>query len=115
MSISFLMSSGVVTSGDWPSILYIYRRNEQCLLQFQPPSPLVSHHHSQTAMSSLWVSLWDLGLTVINSVTPAKSEGKVTPEGHPGFGGKWPEFVPPKEGDSRCSCPALNALANHSK
>ncbi|KAF8719041.1 hypothetical protein AX14_011541 [Amanita brunnescens Koide BX004] len=34
-------------------------------------------------------------------------------EGHPGHGGKWPEFIPPKDGDSRCACPALNALANH--
>jgi hypothetical protein len=39
--------------------------------------------------------------------------GHVTPEGEPGAGGNWPEYIPPKEGDSRCCCPALNALANH--
>jgi len=37
----------------------------------------------------------------------------VTPAGHPGEGGKWPEYIAPKEGDSRCSCPGLNAMANH--
>jgi len=56
---------------------------------------------------------WDMGLTVVNIVTPNRREGHVTPEGHPGFGGKWPEYIPPGEGDSRCSCPALNAMANH--
>jgi hypothetical protein len=25
----------------------------------------------------------------------------------------WPEYIPPKDGDSRCSCPALNVMANH--
>jgi len=39
--------------------------------------------------------------------------GKVTPEGYPGYGGYWPEHRAPQEGDSRCSCPALNAMANH--
>nr|CAC03461.1 putative chloroperoxidase [Agaricus bisporus] len=56
---------------------------------------------------------WDLGLTFVNLVLPNRPVGKVTPEGHPGYGGKWPEYIPPKEGDSRCSCPALNAMANH--
>jgi len=56
---------------------------------------------------------WDAGLALVNIVTPSRQEGHVTPEGHPGFGGKWPEYVPPKDGDSRCSCPALNAMANH--
>ncbi|KAJ3560883.1 heme-thiolate peroxidase [Leucocoprinus birnbaumii] len=56
---------------------------------------------------------WDTSLAIANLVLPSRAEGKVTPEGHPGFGGKWPEFVPRKEGDSRCSCPALNAMANH--
>lgn len=58
---------------------------------------------------------WDAGLTLVNLVTPNKPKGHVVPEGHPGFGSKWPEYVPPKEGDSRCSCPALNAMANHGK
>jgi len=56
---------------------------------------------------------WDAGLTFLNLLTPNRSEGHVVPEGHPGFGGKWPEYVSPKDGDSRCSCPALNAMANH--
>ncbi|CAA7266277.1 unnamed protein product [Cyclocybe aegerita] len=61
----------------------------------------------------LFVFTWDIGLTVANLVSPSRKIGHVTPEGHPGFGGKWPEFIAPMEGDSRCSCPALNAMANH--
>lgn len=57
--------------------------------------------------------VWDASVTAINLVTPNKRKGHVVPEGHPGFGGEWPEYIAPKEGDSRCSCPALNALANH--
>ncbi|KAF5350437.1 hypothetical protein D9756_008662 [Leucocoprinus leucothites] len=56
---------------------------------------------------------WDASMALANLVIPQSPEDKVTPEGHPGFEGKWPEFVPRKEGDSRCSCPALNAMANH--
>lgn len=56
---------------------------------------------------------WDASLTAVNVVTPKKKKGHVVPKGHPGFGGQWPEYVAPKEGDSRCACPALNALANH--
>ena len=44
---------------------------------------------------------------------PKRKVGHVVLEGHPGFGGEWPEFKPPQDGDSRCACPALNALANH--
>ncbi|TFY73972.1 heme-thiolate peroxidase [Hericium alpestre] len=39
--------------------------------------------------------------------------GKLIPPGHPGFRGRWPEFMPPGKDDSRCSCSALNAMANH--
>jgi len=46
-------------------------------------------------------------------VTPSLKAGHVTPEGHPGAGGKWPEYFSPTDEDSRCSCPALNAMANH--
>jgi len=46
-------------------------------------------------------------------LSPKKKIGYVVPEGHPGFGGIWPEFIPPKDGDSRSACPALNAMANH--
>jgi len=59
------------------------------------------------------VLTWDFGLFLLNLVTPSLKVDHVTPQGHPGAGGKWPEFIPPKDGDSRCSCPALNALANH--
>ncbi|KAF6745974.1 Chloroperoxidase [Ephemerocybe angulata] len=59
------------------------------------------------------VLAWDASCTFLNLITPSKKEGSVTPQGHPGADGKWPEYVPPKEGDSRCSCPALNAMANH--
>lgn len=57
--------------------------------------------------------VWDVLLTLYNHLVPNRSVGRVVKEGLPGFGGKWPEYTPPQEGDSRCSCPALNALANH--
>ncbi|GLB39741.1 putative peroxidase, family 2 [Lyophyllum shimeji] len=63
--------------------------------------------------TDLGVLAWDVGLTLFNLVIPKRKEGKVTPAGHPGADGKWPEYIAPKEGDSRCSCPALNAMANH--
>ncbi|KZP13752.1 Cloroperoxidase [Athelia psychrophila] len=58
---------------------------------------------------STYIFSYDAVLAVLNIITPSLPEGKVTP----GFDGKWPEYVPSKEGDSRCSCPALNAMANH--
>jgi len=65
------------------------------------------------AVQDAGIFTWDFGLTAANWVLPNYKPDAVVPEGHPGFGGKWPEFVPPKDGDSRCSCPALNAMANH--
>ena len=62
---------------------------------------------------NLYILTWDVGLSVINLFTPNLKPGHVVPEGHPGAGGSWPEYVAPKDGDSRCSCPALNAMANH--
>ncbi|KAG1722645.1 Chloroperoxidase [Suillus paluster] len=56
---------------------------------------------------------WDVLLTLLNLVRRKRRICHVTPEGHPGYGGRWPEFRPPQETDSRCSCPALNAMANH--
>ncbi|KAG0702214.1 Chloroperoxidase [Suillus ampliporus] len=56
---------------------------------------------------------WDVLLTLLNLVRRNRRIGHVTPDGHPGYGGHWPEFRPPKKTDSRCACPALNALANH--
>jgi len=56
---------------------------------------------------------WDVSLTVVNVLTPSRRVGHVISEGCPGAGGKWPEFIAPREGDSRSACPALNAMANH--
>ncbi|KAH9077591.1 Cloroperoxidase [Lactarius deliciosus] len=56
---------------------------------------------------------WDFSLAIINIITFKRKIGKVTPKGKPGEGGVWPDYIPPREGDSRCSCPALNAMANH--
>lgn len=56
---------------------------------------------------------WDLSLVLVNLFTFKRKIGSVTPKGHPGEGGVWPEYLPPQSGDSRCSCPALNTLANH--
>jgi hypothetical protein len=65
------------------------------------------------ATQNVAVFAWDISLTLFNLVTPNMKEGHVIPEGHPGAGGVWPEFIAPKEGDSRSCCPALNAMANH--
>ena len=59
------------------------------------------------------LAVWDYYLTFMNLISPNRKVGHVIPPGHPGFGGKWPEYVAPKEGDSRCACPAVNAMANH--
>ncbi|KAI0772774.1 chloroperoxidase-like protein [Trametes elegans] len=61
----------------------------------------------------LGLFLWDILLTLYNHVSPKRRVGHVVQQGHAGFGGQWPEYIPPTKGDSRCSCPALNALANH--
>ncbi|KAK0469339.1 Chloroperoxidase [Desarmillaria tabescens] len=65
------------------------------------------------AAQNFYILTWDVGLSIFNLLTPNLKPGHVIPEGHPGAGGSWPEYIAPKEGDSRCSCPALNALANH--
>ena len=56
---------------------------------------------------------WDILLTLGNLVRFSRPVGKVTPSGKPGYGGHWPEYRPPQEGDSRSCCPGLNAMANH--
>lgn len=56
---------------------------------------------------------WDFSLAFVNLITFKRKVGRVTPKGQPGEGGVWPEYIHPREGDSRCSCPALNAMANH--
>ncbi|KAK7447727.1 hypothetical protein VKT23_013983 [Stygiomarasmius scandens] len=62
---------------------------------------------------NIYVFSWDAILSIINLITPSLKTGHVVPKGYPGEGGKWPEYIAPKDGDSRCACPALNALANH--
>ncbi|KAG2140652.1 Chloroperoxidase [Suillus clintonianus] len=59
------------------------------------------------------ITSWDVLLTLANLMRRKRPIGHVTPKGHPGYEGDWPEYKPPKETDSRCSCPALNAMANH--
>jgi len=78
---------------------------ERCIMFFISPVAKASQ--------DLAVLVWDISLTLVNLVTPSRKAGHFTPAGHPGAGGVWPEFIAPKEGDSRCSCPALNAMANH--
>lgn len=60
---------------------------------------------------------WDLSLSLLNALGYPlflyRKPGQVTPKGAPGFGGKWPEYIPPKDTDSRSACPMLNAMANH--
>ena len=62
---------------------------------------------------SLYLLAWDNALVLLNLFSFKRKVGKVTLKGCPGHGGKWPEFIPPKESDSRSCCPALNAMANH--
>ncbi|KAJ7190104.1 Chloroperoxidase [Mycena pura] len=64
-------------------------------------------------IQNICIFSYDFFLTLFNLVAPKRGVGRVTPHGSPGAGGKWPEFIPPKEGDKRSPCPALNALANH--
>lgn len=45
--------------------------------------------------------LWDIGLTIVNLVAPKKKIGSVVPEGKPGHKGIWPEYIAPKQSDSR--------------
>ncbi|KAJ7189505.1 putative chloroperoxidase [Mycena pura] len=61
----------------------------------------------------IYIFTWDAWLSFVNLFAPSRRIGGVVQQGNPGAGGKWPEFVPPKDGDSRCACPALNAMANH--
>lgn len=64
-------------------------------------------------LTDLSVMAWDNGIFLANLVTPKLKPGQVVPKGCPGHNLQWPEYVPPKEGDSRSACPMLNAMANH--
>lgn len=65
------------------------------------------------AFINIGVLAWDNLLAVANLVTPKLKSGQVVPDGAAGHSGKWPEYIAPKEGDSRSACPMLNAMANH--
>ena len=58
----------------------------------------------------LSVMTWDFGLFLANLVLPAHPPNEVVAAGVPGHQGKWPEYTPPREGDSRSACPMLNAM-----
>ncbi|KAK6337321.1 hypothetical protein TWF730_002726 [Orbilia blumenaviensis] len=70
-------------------------------------------HNTAGFFIKLFVFQWDFALFLLNIVTPDRKEGQVVPKGCPGHNLSWPEYVPPKEGDSRSACPMLNAMANH--
>ena len=61
----------------------------------------------------LSVIAWDNAIALLNLFAPKLKEGEVVPRGAPGYRGSWPEYVPPRTGDSRSACPMLNAMANH--
>ena len=58
----------------------------------------------------LSVMTWDFGLFLANLILPAHPPNQVIAAGLPGHAGKWPDYVPPGEGDSRSACPMLNAM-----
>ena len=62
---------------------------------------------------STGVFVWDFFLAIFNAITPGRPANRVVPQGAAGANGLWPQYIAPAAGDSRCSCPALNALANH--
>ena len=61
----------------------------------------------------VFIVIYDVVLTLLNMFFPKRLPIAVVPPGSPGAGGIWPPYLPPRKTDSRCSCPALNALANH--
>ncbi|KAJ7743576.1 hypothetical protein B0H16DRAFT_1664123 [Mycena metata] len=52
-------------------------------------------------LHTVYLFTWDTGIAVANLIAPTRKWGAIVPRGNP------------EEGDSRCCCPALNALANH--
>lgn len=67
----------------------------------------------EDAFFNLVVFCWDNTLFLLNLVTAKLEPDDVVPKGAPGYHGKWPEYVAPRDGDSRSACPMLNAMANH--
>lgn len=62
---------------------------------------------------NIFVFAWDFALFILNVVTPSLKPGHVVPPHAAGHSLAWPEYVAPKDGDSRSACPMLNAMANH--
>jgi hypothetical protein len=62
---------------------------------------------------NVYIFAWDFGLFILNILTPSLKPGHVVPAHAAGHNLTWPEYVAPKDGDSRSACPMLNALANH--
>lgn len=62
---------------------------------------------------NIFIFSWDIGCFILNIVTPSLKPGHIVPPHAAGHSLTWPEYVPPKDGDSRSACPMLNALANH--
>ncbi|OBT76327.1 hypothetical protein VF21_03326 [Pseudogymnoascus sp. 05NY08] len=62
---------------------------------------------------NLFVFAWDFNLFILNILTPSYKPGHVVPGHAAGHALSWPEYIPPKDGDSRSACPMLNAMANH--
>jgi hypothetical protein len=94
-----------------------------CLLYKAPPAhdfDLQLQHQCKNTMGltqkltkpfvDLSVMTWDFGLFLANLVLPAHPPNEVVAAGVPGHQGKWPEYTPPREGDSRSACPMLNAM-----
>ena len=106
-----------------PPRLYQNGLEGSCLVRFVPLRPQAPPYHPHCRMKIISsisngfcdasIFTWDVFLTLGNIVRSSRPVGKVTPRGHPGYAGHWPEYRPPQEGDSRCCCPALNAMANH--
>lgn len=65
------------------------------------------------ALINVFVFSWDFSLFLLNLVTPSLEPGHVVPPHAAGHSLRWPEYVAPKDGDSRSACPMLNAMANH--
>ena len=61
----------------------------------------------------IFVIIWDFGLFILNILTPSLKPGHVVPPNAEGHNLVWPDYIPPKSGDSRSACPMLNAMANH--
>ncbi|KAG8991259.1 hypothetical protein FRB90_001416 [Tulasnella sp. 427] len=71
-------------------------------LQFIPFAWFVIKLHTRDAI-----------YTALALLFPYRQTGHVIQRGDPGYGGLWPQYAPPQEGDARSPCPGINVLANH--